>query len=397
MRTPNEAMDLLGQEQLQMLLEYQDNICISIYLPSQHMGAEIKVVPLRLAQLLDGVETQLVAQGNRLPDVQNLLKPARSLPVGARAPFWQHQQEGLAIFLSKSIFVHYRLPIAFAEQVTIGHRFAIRALIPLLSGDGIFYLLALSENQVRFFRGTRFTIEELSLGHAPLSLSETLRYDEFEKELQQHTTASSGLGGGRASMFHGHGDAGDAAIQHKHLLRFLQEVDAEVCNLLREERAPLVLAGVDAVRGLYQTASHYPAIAETGITGSPDRLSAKHLHQRAWTIVAPHFQRPKELALEQFCRLYPSGDQHTLHDWMHLIQAAYYQQVETLFIPIGAQVWGTFDQNSATASLHPRAESGDEDLVDAAAAYTLRNGGTVYQLAKTEMPYGLPVAAILRT
>jgi hypothetical protein len=378
-------------------LEYQDDICISIYLPSQYTGAEIKVAPFRLGQLLDGVEAQLVAQGYRLSDIHALLEPARSLPVGARAPFWQHQQEGLALFLGKNLFLHYRLPIAFREQVSIGRRFTIRPLIPLLTGDGIFYVLALSENQVRFLRGTRFRIEEASLGDAPHSMAETLRFDEFEKQVQQHSSASGGPGGGRASIFHGQGDAGDAAVNRAHLSRFLHEVDVEVCSLLHDEQAPLVLAGIDSVRGIYRAVSHYPAIVETGIAGNPDRLSKEQLHQHAWTILDPHFQQPRQVALEEFCRLYSSGDHHTQHDWRNLIMAAFCQRVETLFVPDETEVWGTFDQNTTTMSLHTQQEPGDEDLVDAAAFYTLQNRGTVYELPKIEMPYELPVAAILRT
>jgi hypothetical protein len=142
--------------------------------------------------------------------------------------------------------------------------------------------------------------------------------------------------------------------------------------------------------------SHYPTIIGAGIAGSPDRLSAEYLHQHAWTILAPHFQQPKERALEEFSRLYSSGDRHAIFDWEHLIQAANYQQVGTLFIPVEAQIWGTYDLNTATASLHSQAEADDEDLVNTAAANTLRNGSTVYALAESEMPYGLPVAAILR-
>jgi hypothetical protein len=396
MRIPNESIEQFGQEQLQMLLETQSDCCVSIYLPSQAMNTETEAVPLRLWLLLDRVETQLVAQGYPLHDVRKMLKPARNLPLGVRLPFWQEQHEGLALFLAQGVFQYYHLPIAFAEQIIIGHRFAVRPLIPLLSGDGLFYLLALSENRVRFFRGTRFTMEELKLEHAPHSLAETLRYDEFEKQVHQHSASSSGLGRGQAApVYHGQGDAGDPT-NHEHLQRFLHEVDVEVCSLLSEVKAPLLLAGVNSVRGLYQKVSHYPHIAG-GIAGSPDRLDAQNLHQRAWPILASHFQEPEKVALEEFCRLYSSGVRHTVHDWQHLIQAAYYQQVQTLFVPVEAQRWGTFDPDTAIATVHSQVEPGDEDLVEAAVAHTLRNGGTVYSFAEIEMPYGLPVAAILRS
>lgn len=398
MRIPDEATARFGQAQLQMLLGSHDELCISIFLPSQRMGAEIKESPFRLAQLLDKAEKQLMAMGYRLPDAQNILKPARTLPTGARAPFWQHQQEGLAIFLGKDFFVHYWLPIAFAEQVTIGDRFAIRPLLPLLSGDGEFYLLALSEKQVRFFSGTRFSLEEQSLPKAPKSLADTLRFDEFEKQLQEHSATSSGLGRGRgAAVFHGQGDAGDAAIIREQIQRFLHEVDVEVCRVLSESRAPLVLAGVESMQGLYRSTSHYPVIAEGGILGNPDKVDAKQLHQRAWEIVAPSFKPPIDRVFETFGRLHAAEAEHTLPDWEHVIPAAYFQQVETLVVPVEAQIWGTFEPETAIVALHPQAAPGDEDLVDAAAAYTLRNGGKVYAVAESEMPFGVAVVAILRT
>ena len=396
MRIANEASELFGQGQFEALLQHEDDLCISIYMPCARMGAETKVTPFRLNQLLDRVETQLVAKGFRLPDAQALLKPARDFPIGARAPFWQRQQEGLAIFLGRNDFQHFQLPLAFAEQVSIGTRFTIRPLLPLLSGNGTFYVLALSEKQVRFLRGTRDSIEEIPLRVAPHSLAETLKFDEFEKQLQQHSTASGGLGRGSAAVFHGQGDAGDAALNRKHILRYVSQIDAEVSRILANAHAPLVLAGVETMQGLYRTSSHYATIVKSGINGNPDHLSARQLHERAWTLVAEQFQQPKAAAIEKFCALHAAGKQPSHTTWRALLQEAYIKRVDTLFIPEDACVSGTFDEDTDTISIHPQPEEGDQDLVDTMAAYTLRSGGMVYVLAPSEMPMGLPVAAILR-
>lgn len=396
MRIANEASELFGQGQLEALLQHEDEVCISIYLPCARMGAETKVTPFRLNQLLDRVEAQLVAKGFRLPDAQAMLKPARDFPIGARAPFWQRQQEGLAIFIGRDCFHFFQLPLAFAEQVSIGTRFAIRPLLPLLSGNGVFYVLALSEKQVRFLRGTRYSVEEIPLRVAPHSLAETLKFDEFEKQIQQHSTASGGLGRGSAAVFHGQGDAGDAALNRKHILRYVSEIDAEVSMILAGSHAPLVLAGVESMQGLYRTASHYTPITKSGINGNPDHLSAKHLHERAWPLVAEQFQQPKADAIEKFCALHSAGKQPSHTTWRSLLQEAYTKRVDTLFIPEDAHISGTFDEETDTISIHPQPEAGDQDLVDTMAAYTLRNGGMVYVLGQSEMPMGLPVAAILR-
>ncbi|MGH8601563.1 MAG: hypothetical protein ACREXR_01905, partial [Gammaproteobacteria bacterium] len=49
-------------------------------------------------------------------------------------------------------------------MAVVEHRFHLKPLFPLISGDGTFYLLALSQNEVRLFKGSRYHINELGLG-----------------------------------------------------------------------------------------------------------------------------------------------------------------------------------------------------------------------------------------
>jgi hypothetical protein len=397
MRTLHLNIDPFGAEELHALLAHHDEPCVSIYLPSQGVGAEIQLVPLRLAQLLELAETELTALGYRLHQAQAILKPARALLAGARAPFWQHQSDGLALFLAPNLCKRYWLPLPFAEAVVAGKRFYVRPLVPLLSGDGRFYVLALSQNQVKLFQGSRYTLAEISLRHAPHSLAESLRYDEFETHVQPHSAAGGGLGrGGRAVMFHGHGSAGDEATTKEQLVRFLHEVDNDVCAVLAEQTAPLVVAGVDTIQGLYHKVCHYPALDEQGIDGSPDRLGAKELHARAWTLAASGFRQPIRTAMEKFHRLHGQQDPRALCDLKQVLASAYQHRVETLFVASEGQAWGAFDPTTNGVELHEEAQPGDEELFDTAVVYTLQGSGAVYMLGDNEMPAGQPIAANLR-
>jgi hypothetical protein len=42
--------------------------------------------------------------------------------------------------------------------VVVTDRFHIKPLLPLLSGDGRFYVLALSQSEVRLLQGTRYSV-----------------------------------------------------------------------------------------------------------------------------------------------------------------------------------------------------------------------------------------------
>jgi hypothetical protein len=123
-----------------------------------HGGAELQAEPLRLKHLLAQAEAHLFALGLRTPQVMELLAPATRL-LEDNLAFWQHQRDGLALFLARDTSMVYRLPVSFAEQAVVGSRFYIRPLLPLLSGDGTFYLLALSQNHVRLWRGSRYRLD----------------------------------------------------------------------------------------------------------------------------------------------------------------------------------------------------------------------------------------------
>ena len=94
--------------------------------------------------------------------MQKMLEPASKLLQDSH--FWQHQSDGLAIFLSSNRARRYRLPLNFAELVVVADHFHISPLLPLFTGDGQFYILALSQNEVRLLLGTRYSVSEVTSG-----------------------------------------------------------------------------------------------------------------------------------------------------------------------------------------------------------------------------------------
>jgi hypothetical protein len=58
---------------------------------------------------------------------------------------------------------HYHLLVTFVFNTEDSDRFHLKPLLPLLTGDGRFYILALSQNQVRLLQGTRYSVRGLYL------------------------------------------------------------------------------------------------------------------------------------------------------------------------------------------------------------------------------------------
>jgi hypothetical protein len=309
--------------------------------------------------------------------------------------FWKYEDEGLAIFLADGFSQIYRLPLSFPQLVVVANRFMIKPLLPLLAGDGRFLILALSQNAVRLFRATRYSLQEVTeLPGVPANLDEVLQYDEAHKELQFFAGAASpGAGGRRAAVFYSSGGS-EQSYKKEALLRYCQQIDTGLHSLLRHENVPLVVAAVDYLVAIYRQANHYPHLLSQAILGSPDRFTPDELRHKAWAIVEPHLRLAQAQAIDHFWRVAKKG-QASGH-LQKIVPAAYAGRVATLFTAVDQQQWGHFDSQSGEVQLHETAEPSDEELLDLAAYYTLRAGGIVYALPAADMPGEVSLAAIFR-
>ena len=190
-------MDVLTQEVLKTLTEAEGEWCVSIFMPTVRAGAEVQQNPIRLKNLLRTAEEQLKGVKLRAPDIDALLAPAQALLNDA--DLWRNIADGLAIFTGPDHFSMYRLPVNFEELVVVRQRFHIKPMLSLLSGDGLFYVLALSQDQIRLLECSRDSIDKIDLAGVPESLASALQYDQPQKMLR--TASSSGgavFGGGGA-------------------------------------------------------------------------------------------------------------------------------------------------------------------------------------------------------
>jgi hypothetical protein len=305
--------------------------------------------------------------------------------------FWQHQSDGLAAFLAADMSRHFCLPHSFSELLVVNSRFHITPLLPLLTGSGRFYVLALSQNDVRLLQGTRFTVAEVDLKQVPRTLADALQFDDPERQLQWHTRAAE-RGGERAAMFHGHGVGVDD--QKDRILRYFRRIDAGLQEFLRNERAPLILAGVEYYFPIYREANTYAHLMEGGIRGNPELERPDELHARAWELVGPVFEQDQENALQRYQQL--AGTGRTTDDLALLLPAARDGRVDTLLLSRDVHQWGSFDAESGDVHLRDEPSAGNDDLLDLAATYTLTNSGTVYVLDADKMPGGNPTVAVFR-
>ncbi|HYA15732.1 MAG TPA: hypothetical protein VEF33_15460 [Syntrophales bacterium] len=381
-------MKSISKDDLKFLMNKQKGPCISLFMPTHRAGAEIQQNQIRLRNLLREAEEKLLASGLRPAETRILLENASGLL--GNVIFWRQQSDGLAIFLSAAVFRYYCLPISFDELIVVSDRFHVKPLLPVLSGDGRFYILTLSQKGSRLYEGTKQSIMEIELETIPKSLAEALQYDDLEKQIRFHR--GSARSGERGSMLSGGGAELDDAKDN--LLKYFRLIDRGLHDLLKDERIPLVLAGVDYLFPIYREANTYPHLMDEGVTGNPKGISAEHLHSQALEIVRPYFQKAENDAIAQYRQ--SSGTGLTSNDVKDIVQAAYHGRVALLFIAIGHQQWGVFDQECNEVILHDKMAPGCEGLLDFSAIQTFLNGGDVFSLPREKMPDNTPIAAVFR-
>lgn len=382
-------MTIPGHRYIEGLIENKSDCCISIYLPVHRRGDTQD--PLRYKNLAGRAEKMLVEKGMRPAVAAEYLAPEYELT--RDSAFWKNLgSDGLAVFLCDGMRDRLSLPRSFNESVSVARRFMVKPLIPLFTGDGRFFILALDKNRTRLFMASRNTATEVSLPEeAPASLAETLKYDDPQSQLQYHT-GSAGTGGKREAMYHGQGVGIDEDRQNTN--RFFQELDKHLYPVFHEENIPVVVAGVESLPPLYREVDSSGLLIPESLNTNPEALNPQELHERGWQLVAPLFAEKEKAAREKFLELHGTG--RAITDFGEIVAAGDDGRIETLFISEEAEKWGIYDPGSRRVEFTGKELPEAVDLFDLAVARTLSNRGTVYVSKQEEMVVEGEIAAILR-
>jgi hypothetical protein len=385
-------MDVFRRAELNDLLEHEKEPCVSILLPTHRNGRDTEQDPIRLKNLLREAENQLTNRGVRSTDAREMLAEAVDLLNDAN--FWRHQSDGLAMFFSPGFQRRFRLPVTLEEAVHVNRRFCLRPLLPLLLGNGHFYVLSLSMKKVRLYRGTRLGLDELELEGVADNMADALLHEDLQSNLQHRswgTRASNvrrskqslGRISGSGVVFHGQGS--DENAQKPDIVEFFKQIDNAVTRQLQGETAPLVLACVEYEAALYRDHNHYRNLLDEPILGNPEQWNLTELHQRAWALAEPCFLKAQEEELNKFNRL-PADRIST--DLKCIAEAAAQGRVEALFVPRLAA-----NGNSGNGGARRGAVSVVEDMLDDTASTVIRTGGDVFALPPDAMPQNAREAA----
>jgi hypothetical protein len=380
-------MRTFERKSLQSLLEQKTGPCVSIFLPTHPSGPDTEQDAIRFKNLINEANRQLSEKWMRGPEAEHLLESASQLP--GNLDFWQNRSTGMAIFVAPRRLDTYRVGIPFAEHVSVGHRFRVRPLLPLVEHHLSFLLLCISENLVRMYVVDEGSIEKVEVPGLPTKLSDLLCYVGADRGAQVHT-AMHGVSGKQGAVFHGQGGEPDTAKEEQ--LAFCDAINDAVTTWLGQSTQPLLLAAVESLSAIYRKKNTYKHLLDVTLFGNHDYESLSELHEKAWAAVQPLQKQEAVDAAQHYSNLL--GTNRASDASCQIVSAAMEGRIDTLLYDQDGSLFGTWDM--ATQCIKVTDSADRDDLIEMAAVETLTHGGTVYALAKEDMPTSAPLAAILR-
>jgi hypothetical protein len=334
-------MDTVCLNDIKSLIKKDGGAHVSIFLPTHHRGGVDPQDPIRLRNLLRSAEEKLIARGMRAAEARTMLAPAERLLT--ENLFWRQQSDGLALFLDTNTFLYYRVPITLKEEVGVGERFYVKPLVSLFGDCNIFYVLAVSQDGNRLLQCTSFGSVRLNLNDAPKNVADALQYEVPDAPTQFHSSGHyGGLAGAQTSIQSG--AISRANYTKDNISRYFEQINKSIIKVLKEEKAPLLLAGVDYLHPLYRGANSYRNLLSEGIMGNPDGVSDDILREQAWTIVKQYFEKERR----DGGRIHKMAGTGLTASGQRIIPAP--QAAGEFYLCGGAQQMGVFD---ATGTVKP--------------------------------------------
>ena len=371
-------MPILKKEQFESLAQFNNNPCISIFIPTDRAGKEVLNEKDRIHLKSEWKKVQEKLKDMNLPQdkIGKIGKPIEELIEDTN--FWRHQSDGLAVFAGDGFFEKLTVPVTFEAFNYVADHFYLKPLVPLFNGDGRFYILSLQIFGVKLYEATRYSVGEVYVEDlTPSRLEDRVGYD-YEQKNSQHETQNEVKGTTVRSGF------GNEKQEKNEYLRFFRAVDKGLQELLHDEKVPLVVACQDYLFPIYQEASSYKYLFPESVPGNPDDYdSMLALHSAALQVLNPHFEKEKNKKMEQFREMNPSRTSTLVSE---IIPAIFEGKVDTLFLQNREDIWGKYNEPMASVQVEDNKENGNISLMNLAAVKVIEQGGQVFLIDDQFMP-----------
>jgi hypothetical protein len=385
---------MFSHDDLSKLIRANPSIAVSIFLPTQMAGRETQQNAIAMKNLFAQARGALDTYGVPKAQADEMLAPAAKLITDF--DFWQHQEHGLAVFLSENGMQTFKLPISVAERVVVGQGFHIAPLLGLQDQNAPFIVLTATADDIHVYQANRFEMTPIQIDDLPQAMTDmTQTPNDYEAGLQSGGYGRPNTGGKNMPKTQVFGDAPPEWRKGRQE-EYARHIAAAVGAYMADKPQKVVVIADAALGGCITNAdalsAHIAGFAEL----NPASQTAASLHAAAAAQMQPIHAQILEETLQRFDAMLGRKDGAACTQTAAVIAAAQAGQIEVLFVAQGAALLQELEAETGGTPPKVGAPARMHDLVDMAAQMALRHGGSVKVVSPDRLPQGNVMAAILR-
>jgi hypothetical protein len=335
----------------------ETSIYLSFYLSEDgqmiHMSRGV-----RFSRMLKEVELTVKSQ-LRPKEASNILAQINKLNL---AEIVRENKMSVAFFASEKFSGFVFIPFPVYENVVVAHSLHLKPILPWITAGDQFYLITLSSKNCRLIKGDSFSLTEVS------SISISKSELEYSKKIDDK----------------------------KLKLKFLARAEAEFYHILKDDKFPIIIGGVEELHELYLKVNRDSDLLKERIVGNLDKKSFEELHDECLGIINLIKKKNDNELLNSYLEMKPYGK--VVEHLNEITIAAIQGRIRNLMIASDRFLWGHLDKNSGqiTNHLSKNLAIPEDDILDDLAEIVIARGGDVTLFKYKDMPSENEAIAFLR-
>jgi Bacterial archaeo-eukaryotic release factor family 11 len=391
---PMLHIDIPTLAEFKALAQIKGETCVSLYLPTSHLGDSAKVNRTAFKDLAKEALSQLKEAGtdkrkisvfeerfehlagpqHDVQDEDKIRKLQRAKP-DPIDEFWHYQANGLAVLATPDMMRMFRLPNSPKPLAEVADRFHLTPLIRAMTSPHDVFVLALAEESVRLIHAfANFPPERLQVPNLPRNAEEATRRPSFHVRAPRRRLQNL---------------EGEKVL----LQQYVRKVEQAIHSLLAGHNTPLVLAAEEPLASMFRSVNTYPRLADEMIEGNPGQITDAELEDAAIPILDRLYSRELKAVIALYDQLKP---RRATTDVSYAAHAATAGVIDQLLVDLDAVVPGLVSDIDGSVIYSASDDPQTYSIVDEVARRALSTGARVLGARKEELPDHAPLAAILR-
>jgi hypothetical protein len=339
---------------------------VSLFLPTAPSTSKTLESPTHLNNLLRDARAELAKRGMSSGDIDELLSPV--IDHTNRPDYWQHQDHGLALFVSRAGVFEVKVSGTVGPGVFVGDYAEVTPLLPHLNNLTRYALLCASEGEVSAYIGDAAGLTPHQVPYLPNSLDDIASDDNYENPVSASPPARPNTGShnmSNAQVF------GDAPPEWREKVRntFAADIASAISRDSELSGLPLVVIADEKLAGLLGKWLTVEAVD----TSHPTSMSTQQRHERSLALLPSTPDNSAVDAIDEAARRLNTGEA-VASDSAEIAVLAGQGRVETLVV--------TAEESNSTIS---------ESVLA-----TLRHGGDLVWAGGSDRLSGHHTVALLR-